>query len=157
MSRLIRSITSLKRPRKLQKLTRACNILSENSFNTALADTKLVLIAQSILVLFVLLAPSAPAFLNHMEIAPSERHGPRVRLHWSRPDFQNGIIRNYTLFYSHSRDIRSVHTKTFGPDTFSYVVDVFSGVNYQFSVRAVTIKPGTNKSIFVNTREYGKN
>ena len=53
--------------------------------------------------------------------------------------------------------MQSVHTKTFGPDTFSYVVDVLGGVNYEFAVRAVTIKPGTNTSISVDTREYGKN
>ena len=117
----------------------------------------IALISQSILVLFVLSAPSPPAFLNHTEIAPSEQHGPRVRLNWSRPDLENGKIRNYTLFYSHSEDKQSVHTNSFGRDTFSYVVDVSGGVNYQFSVRAVTIKPGTNKSIYVNTHEYGKN
>ena len=53
--------------------------------------------------------------------------------------------------------MQSVTTETFGPDTFSYVVDVLGGVNYQFFVRAVTIKPGINTSISVNTREYGKN
>ena len=120
----------------------------------ALAYRRVALILQSIL---VLLAPSAPAFLNHTEIAPDEQHGPRVRLNWSRPDFENGQIRNYTLFYSHSEDIQSVYTETFGPETFSYVVDVLGGVNYQFAVRAVTIKPGTNTSISVDTREYGKN
>lgn len=114
-------------------------------------------ILQSILVLFVVSAPSAPASLNHREIAPSVQHGPRVRLTWSRPDFENGKIRSYTLFYSHSEDIQSVHTETFGPDTFNYVVDVWAGENYQFFVRAVTIKPGTNISKYVNTRKYGKN
>ena len=120
-------------------------------------SSTLSLILQLILALFVLSAPSFPAFLNHTDIAPSVPHGPRVRLTWSRPDFENGKITSYTLFYSHSENMQSVTTETFGPDTFSYVVDVLGGVNYQFSVRAVTIKPGTNKSIFVNTREYGKN
>ena len=109
------------------------------------------------LVLFVLSAPSAPAFLNHTDIAPSVQHGPKVRLTWSKPVIENGKIRSYTLFYSHSEDVQSVHTVTFGPDTFSHVVDVLGGVKYQFLVRAVTIKPGTNTSISVNTREYGKN
>ena len=124
---------------------------------TLLADMRVELILQSILVLFVVSAPSAPAFLNHTDIAPSVQHGPRVRVTWSGPGFENGIIRNYTLFYSHREDVQSVHTVTFGPDTFSYVVDVLGGINYQFFVRAVTIKPGTNTSISVNTREYGKN
>ena len=123
----------------------------------SLRDNRRVEILQMILVLFVLSAPSAPAFLNHTDIAPSVQHGPRVRVTWSRPVFENGKIRNYTLFYSHSEDTQSVHTVTIGPDTFSYVVDVLGGVKYQFFVRAVTIKPGTNTSISVNTHEYGKN
>ena len=146
--------TSLKLPRKLQDLRRTFSTRGKKSLTLHLL---IALISQSILVLFVLSAPTAPAFLNHAEIAPSEQHGPRVRLNWSRPDFENGKIRNYTLFYSHSEDKQSVHTNSFGQDTFSYVVGVLGGVNYQFSIRAVTIKPGTNASISVNTREYGKN
>ena len=124
---------------------------------TLLAETRVSLILHFILVLFVLSAPSAPAFLNHTDIAPSVQHGPRVRVTWSRPVFENGKIRSYTLFYSHSEDVQSVHTETFGPDAFSHVVDVLGGVNYQFFVGAVTIKPGNKISILVDTREYGKN
>ena len=117
----------------------------------------MALILHSILVLFVLSAPSAPGFLNHTDIAPNVQHGPRVRLTWSRPVSENGRITGYTLVYKNSEHMQSVTTETFGPDTFSYVVDVLGGVNYQFFVRAVTIKPGINTSISVNTREYGKN
>ena len=125
--------------------------------HVVLPDTRVTLIIQSILVLFVLSAPSAPAFLNHTDIAPSVQHGPRVLLTWGSPVSENGKIRSYTLFYSHNEDIPSVHTETFGPDAFSHVVDVLGGVNYQFFVGAVTIKPGKKISILVDTREYGKN
>ena len=109
-----------------------------------------------ILVLSVLSAPAAPTTLTHSVIAPSESHGPIVNLTWSRPQQENGIIRSYNLFYSHNEAKESVHTQTFGPNTFSYSVDVLGGVTYRFYVRAVTIKPGTNASLTVAIPEYCK-
>ena len=40
--------------------------------------------------------------------------------------------------------------------TLSYTVDVFSGIQYQFHVRAVTIKPGPNANLTLDIPEYGK-
>ena len=108
------------------------------------------------LLLFFFSAPGPPEFLNHTNIAPADAHGPRINLTWTRPQQENGIIRNYTVFFSHSKDPRVVHTETFGADTFSYTVDVLGGVNYEFYVSAVTIKPGINASLTVLTSEYGK-
>ena len=102
--------------------------------------------------MFVLLAPRAPN-LNYTHIIPSNSHGPRINLTWSRPAESNGIIRNYNVFYSHEGDTQK---KTFGRDVLSYSVDVLGGVTYQFHVRAVTIKPGPNASLTVSTPEYGK-
>jgi len=99
-------------------------------------------------------APGAPATFIHSVIAPSESHGPRVNLTWSRPQQENGIIRGYNLIYSNNEDQESVHTETFGPNTFSYSVDVLGGLSYQFYVRAVTIKPGTNTSFTVAILQY---
>ena len=106
--------------------------------------------------MFVSSAPGVPALLSHSVIAPSESHGPRINLIWSRPERKNGIIRGYNLIYSKNEDQESVHTETFGPNTFSYSVDVLGGVTYQFYVRAVTIKPGTNTSFTVAIPQYGK-
>jgi len=108
------------------------------------------------LVLSVSSAPGAPTALSHTVIAPSESHGPRVNLTWSRPQQENGIIRSYNLLYSHNGDQESMHAQIFGPDAFSYSVDVLGGLTYQFYVRAVTIKPGTNASLAVAIPEYGK-
>ena len=66
------------------------------------------------------------------------------------------IFCGYNLIYSNNKDPESIHTQTFGPNTFSYSVDVLGGVIYQFYVRAVTIKPGTNTSFTVNIPQYGK-
>ena len=103
-----------------------------------------------ILVLSVLSAPGVPTAFTHSVI------GPMVNLTWSRPQQENGIIRSYNRFYSHNEDKESVHTQTFGPNTFSYSVDVLGGVTYRFYVRAVTIKPGTNASLTVAIPEYCK-
>ena len=98
-------------------------------------------------------APDVPATLNHTNIAPDKFHGPRVNLTWSKPIKANGIIRNYTLFYGHEKDTQK---ETFGKDTLSYSVDVLGGLTYEFSVRAVTIKPGEIVTLTVNIPEYGR-
>ena len=106
--------------------------------------------------MFVLSAPSAPVSFNQTNEAPRGSHGPRINLTWGKPIPENGKIRNYTIFYSHSEDPQHVHTETFGTDTFTYSATVLGGVRYQFHVRAVTIKPGPNTSLSVNIPEYGK-
>ena len=102
--------------------------------------------------MFVPLAPNAP-FLSYTHIIPSNSHGPRINLTWSRPTEANGIIRNYTVFYSHNGVTKE---KSFGQDVLSYLVDVLGGVTYQFHVQAVTIKPGPNASLTVTIPEYGR-
>ena len=106
----------------------------------------------AIIVLFVSSAPSAP-LLSHTHIIPSKSHGPRINLTWSRPVETNGIIRKYTVFYSHEGDTQR---KNFGRDALSYIIDVLGGVTYQFHVQAVTIKPGPNASLTVLIPEYSK-
>ena len=104
----------------------------------------------------VLSARGAPTNLSHTVIAPSESHGPRVNLTWSRPQQENGIIRGYNLMYSNNKDQERVYTQTFGPSIFSWSVDVLGGLTYQFYVRAVTVKPGENASLYVVIPEYGR-
>ena len=58
--------------------------------------------------------------------------------------------------YSNSKDQERVCTQTFGPSIFSWSVDVFGGLTYQFYVRAVTVKPGENASLHVVIPEYGR-
>ena len=60
------------------------------------------------------------------------------------------------MLYSNNQEPHNVHTKTLGADVFSYTVDVLGGVQYQFHVRAVTIKPGPNATETVTTKEYGR-
>ena len=60
------------------------------------------------------------------------------------------------MFYHHSGDLLNTHNETFGPDVFSYTVDVLGGVTYWFDVRAETIKPGEKASLIVNIPEYSK-
>ena len=60
------------------------------------------------------------------------------------------------MFYSNNQEPHNVHTKKFGADVFSYTVDVLAGVPYQFHVRAVTIKPGSNATETLTTKEYGR-
>ena len=98
-------------------------------------------------------APGSPAPLTYADIAPSDSHGPQVKLTWSKPAEANGIIRSYDLFYSHSGGSQK---KSLGEGTLSYTVDVLGGVSYKFHVRAVTIKPGPNATNAVITKEYGR-
>lgn len=102
--------------------------------------------------MFIPLAPTAP-FLSYTLLTPSNSHGPRIKLTWSRPTEANGIIRNYTVFYSHHGDTKE---KSFGQNVLSSILDVLGGVSYQFHVQAVTIKPGPNASFTVTIPEYGR-
>ena len=100
--------------------------------------------------MFILPAPSAPLSLSSVHMPPSKSHGPRITLTWSEPAEPNGVIRSYTLFYSHDG------VSGIGRDALNHTVDVLVGVTYQFNVRAVTIKPGPNATKTVTTKEYGK-
>ena len=86
---------------------------------------------------------------------PSKSHGPRITLTWSEPAEPNGVIRSYTLFYSHD-GVAPKEISGIGRDALNHTVDVLVGVTYQFNVRAVTIKPGPNATKTVTTKEYGK-
>lgn len=57
------------------------------------------------------------------------------------------------MFYSHSGNTQK---EIFGKDVLSYTVDVLGGVQYQFYVRAVTVKPGPNISSNVKVPEYSE-
>ncbi|XP_066015596.1 protein sidekick-1-like isoform X3 [Pocillopora verrucosa] len=98
-------------------------------------------------------APDAPTSLSYTDLSPSKSHGPRITLTWSEPAEPNGVIRSYTLFYSHDgvapREISGI-----GKDALTHTVDVLGGVTYQFNVRAVTIKPGKNATKTLTTKEY---
>ena len=100
-------------------------------------------------------APDAPTSLSYTDLSPSKSDGPRITLTWSEPAEPNGVIRSYTLLYSHDgvapREISGI-----GKAALSYTVDVLGGVTYQFNIRAVTIKPGKNATKTVTTKEYGK-
>ena len=100
-------------------------------------------------------APDAPTSLSYTDLSPSKSDGPRITLTWSEPAEPNGVIRSYTLLYSHDgvapREISGI-----GKAALSHTVDVLGGVTYQFNIRAVTIKPGKNASKTVTTKEYGK-
>ena len=103
--------------------------------------------------MFFLPAPGAPASVSSFDVAPNKPHGPRINLTWSAPAEANGVIRSYTVFYSHSGDTQKELSRI---DALNYSVDVLGGVTYQFHVRAVTIKPGPNASLTVQTKEYGR-
>ncbi|PFX23979.1 Receptor-type tyrosine-protein phosphatase F [Stylophora pistillata] len=100
-------------------------------------------------------APSAPTSLSFVVVPPSNLHGPRITLSWSKPAEPNGVIRSYTLFYSRDGGAPK-EDSGLDKDALSHTVDVLGGVTYQFHVRAVTIKPGPNGTITVTTREYSK-
>ncbi|XP_022783170.1 uncharacterized protein LOC111323973 [Stylophora pistillata] len=98
-------------------------------------------------------APSAPRFLSSVDVPPSNLHGPRITLSWCKPADPNGVLRDYTLFYSHggvvTREVSGIDK-----DALNHTVDVLGGVTYQFHVRAVTIKPGPNGTTTVTAKEY---
>ena len=104
---------------------------------------------------FILPAPDAPTFLSYSNLSPNKSHGPRITLTWSKPAEPNGVIRSYTLFYSHD-GVAPKEISGIGRDALNHTVDVLVGVTYQFNVRAVTIKPGPNATKTVTTKEYGK-
>lgn len=83
---------------------------------------------------------------------PSKPYGPRIKLTWTKPVTPNGIIRSYTLFYSHGGDVLK---EISGIDALNYTIGVLGGVVYELYVRAVTVKPGPNITINLTTREYG--
>ena len=58
--------------------------------------------------------------------------------------------------YSNNKDQECVYTQTFGSSIFSWSVDVLGGMTFQFYVRAVTTKPGTNASLAVVIPEHGE-
>lgn len=93
--------------------------------------------------------------LSSVDVPPSNLHGPRITLTWSKPANPNGFIRGYTLFYSHGGGAPKIVTGI-DKDALNYTVDVQGGVIYQFQLRAVTIKPGPNGTITLATKEYGK-
>ena len=105
---------------------------------------------------FVTLAPSIPSNLSQSEIMPDKQVGPKIKLTWYKPAEENGIIRSYTVFYSHNEDPYNIHTKTLKQNMFSYTVDVLGGAIYQFHVRAATIKPGPNATLSVAVNDYGR-
>ena len=80
-------------------------------------------------------------------------NGPRIKLIWQKPAEPNGVIRSYTVSYSHSGNTQK---EISGIDTLSYTVDVLGGVQYQFYVRAVTIKRGPDASLNAEVPEYSE-
>ena len=90
--------------------------------------------------------------LSYTDVPPSKAYGPRIKLTWTKPVTPNGIIRSYILFYTHSGDALKEISKI---DALNYTVDVLGGVVYELYVRAVTFKPGPNRTINLTTREYG--
>ncbi|PFX13685.1 Receptor-type tyrosine-protein phosphatase F [Stylophora pistillata] len=98
-------------------------------------------------------APSAPTSLAVVDVPPSNLHGPRITLSWSKPTELNGVIRGYNLFYSHGGGAPK-GIPVMDKDTLRHTVDVLGGMTYRFHVRAVTVKPGVNGTITVTTKEY---
>ena len=87
---------------------------------------------------------------------PDKQVGPKIKLTWRKPAKENGIIRSYTVFYSHDEDPHNIHSETLGKNVLSYTVDVLGGATYQFYVRAATIKPGPNVTLSVAVNDYGR-
>ncbi|XP_022810231.1 receptor-type tyrosine-protein phosphatase F-like [Stylophora pistillata] len=102
----------------------------------------------------VLGAPDPPPSFSHTLKIPTESHGPMITLSWTSPSPSDGVIRNYTVFYRDSEDPHNIHNETFGPDVFSYTVDVLGGVTYWFEVRAEIIQPGDKAYLTVAIPEY---
>ena len=80
-------------------------------------------------------------------------NGPRIKLTWQKPAEPNGLIRSYTVSYSHSGNTQK---EIPGIVALTYTVVVLGGVQYQFYVRAVTIKPGTKAFLNVKVPEYSE-
>lgn len=84
---------------------------------------------------------------------PDKSHGPRINLTWTIPAEPNGVIKSYTVFYSHDGNTQR---EISGIDALTYSVDVLGGVTYQFHVKAVTIKPGPSAFLIVDIPEYSE-
>ena len=80
-------------------------------------------------------------------------NGPRIKLTWQEPAEPNGVIRNYTVSYNHSGNTQKEICVI---DALSYTIKALGGVQYQFSVRAVTIKPGPDAFSIVKVPEYSE-
>ena len=102
---------------------------------------------------FFVPAPSAPLSFTHTVLNPDMFNGPRIKLTWQKPAEPNGDIRSYTVSFSHSENTQEEIT---GLNVSSYTIKVLGGVQYQFSVRAVTIKPGPDASSIVKVPEYSE-
>ena len=81
-------------------------------------------------------------------------NGPRIKLIWQKPAEPNGVIRSYTVSYSYSGNLTQKEISEI--ETLSYTVDVLGGVQYQFYVRAVTIKRGPDASLNAEVPEYSE-
>ena len=86
-------------------------------------------------------------------LEPDISNGPRIKLTWQKPTEPNGVIRSYTVSYNHNGNTQK---EIYGIDALSYTVKVLGGVQYLFSVRAVTIKPGPDVSSIVKVPEYSE-
>ena len=84
---------------------------------------------------------------------PDVSNGPRIKLTWQKPAEPNGVIRSYTVSFMHSGQTQK---EISGIGALSYTVEVLGGVLYQFSVGAVTIKPGPKASSIVKVPEYSE-
>ena len=80
-------------------------------------------------------------------------NGPRIKLTWQKPAEPNGIIKSYTVSYSHGGNTQK---EISGINALSYTVEVLGGIQYQFYVKAVTIKPGSNTLLTVDIPEYSE-
>ena len=80
-------------------------------------------------------------------------NGPRIKLTWQKPAEPNGVIKSYTVSYSHNGITQKVIS---GINALSYTVEVLGGIQYQFYVKAVTIKPGSNAPLTVDIPEYSE-
>ena len=80
-------------------------------------------------------------------------NGPRINLTWQKPAEPNGVIKSYTVSYSHSGNTQK---EISGVNALSYTIEVLGGIQYQFYVKAVTIKPGPNALLTVDVPEYSE-
>ena len=103
--------------------------------------------------IFFVPAPSIPTSFTSIVQNPDVFNGPRIKLTWEEPAEPNGVIRNYTLSYNHGGNTQK---EIPGIDALSYTVDVLGGIQYQFHVKAVTIKPGPKAHLTADIPEYSE-
>ena len=113
----------------------------------------IILFGNFIIFIFFVPAPSIPTSLTYIALEPDISNGPRIKLTWQKPTEPNGVIRSYTVSYNHSGITQK---EISGINALNYTVKVLGGVQYLFSVRAVTIKPGPDVSSIVKVPEYSK-